>query len=247
MTISTIDPATPLDSDPAGQGDDQIRTLKQAIVDQFAGQAGDLYDIPVTAGPRSLNAVDSKADQADLDAIDARVTVNEGNIGTLQTESTDYESRISAIEADYTTAAQAGALAWPVGSLFISADGGTPTSKGLPGTWSVVGDGRMLMGDPVTGTEAGSNSVTLVEGNLPEHKHTSVSYREDAGTTAASTPAYVFTNPARAFSSFKSGRDASSAEWAEWNTDGGVNLTGSPSAVDVTNAHLTVRFYRRTA
>jgi len=98
MTISTIDPATPDPNAVAGLGDDEIRTLKTAIVNQFAGQAGDLYDIPVTAGPRALNAVDTKADQADLDAIDARVSTLETNDGTQDTSIADHESRITTIE-----------------------------------------------------------------------------------------------------------------------------------------------------
>jgi hypothetical protein len=246
MTISTIDPATPDPNAVAGLGDDELRALKGAITNQFQGQAGDLYDIPITAGPRAINAVSTKADQATVDALDARVSTNETNIITLTNQGNNQESRIAAIEADYTTAAQAGAIAWPVGSLFVSADGGTPSAKGLPGTWAVVGDGRVLLGDPTVGTEAGSNNVTLAAANIPQHKHQYPTFREDSGLTG-NVPAVHRTSPATSFSSVKAGRDASSQEYAIFNTDNGVGLSASPTAIDVRGAHLTVRFYRRTA
>lgn len=245
MTISTIDPATPLDSDVAGQGDDQLRAFKAAIVNQFAGEAGDLYDIPVTVGPRSLNLVNDKANQSDLDTTDANVATNTTDIGTLQTESLDYESRISAIEADYTTLSQAAGAAWPVGSLFISADGGTPTAKGLPGTWAVVGDGRVLLGDPTTGTLGGSNTVTLAEDEIPPHKHQHSTYREDSGVQGV-IPAEFRTSPTTTFASHLSGRSNSSGEFAIFNTDEGINTVGNPVTLPEP-LHLTVRFYERTA
>lgn len=248
MTISTIDPAAPADNDPAGDGDNQIRALKQALVNQFAGQAGDLFDIPVIAGPRALNAVSLKADQADLDAVDARVSTLETNDGTQDTNITDALNRIAAIEADYTTSSQAAGAAWPVGSIFISYDGNSPTAKGLPGNWSAVGDGRVLIGSAAGhGGQSGNSNhtITLTSSQLPPHKHTHTSYREDAGTTAASTPSYAYASPSRSFNSHKSGRDASSAEWAEFNTDEGIGLGGA--SINIQPDSLIVRFYRRTS
>ena len=244
MTISTIDPATPDPNGVAGLGDDEIRALKQALVDQFAGQAGDFYDIPITAGPRALNAVDDKADQADLDATQAQADSNTTQIGLNTAAIVDHEARIAAIEADYTTANQARANAWPVGSMFISADGGTPASKGLPGTWAVRADGRVLYGDPTTGQTGGNNDVTIQDNNIPPHKHQYASFREDSATNG-NVPAVHRTNPNTTFSAIKAGRDASSEQYAIFNTDEGIGLSGDP--VDVRQAYLTVRFYERTA
>lgn len=248
MTISTIDPATPDPNDVAGQGDDQIRALKQAIVDQFAGEVGDLYDIPITVGPRSLNAVNSKADQADLDATDANVATNTTNIGTNTTNIADHEARIAAIEADYTTSAQALGGAWPVGAIFISADGVNPSAKGLPGTWTAVADGRVLLGASsgfgVDGGNANSE-VTLVEANLPQHKHSHSTFRENG--TSGDVPAVYRTDPATTFSAQFAGRDASAQQYGIFNTDEGINLSATPTAVDVSMAYRTVRFFERTA
>lgn len=244
MTISTIDPLTPDPDDPAGTIDDQTRDLKAALVNQFQGEVGDLYDIPITVGPRSLNAVNSKANQADLDATNANVATNTTNIGLLQVATNDQEIRIAAIEADYTTAAQAGEIAWPVGSLFISADGVTPELKGLPGTWTAVGDGRVLLGDPTTGAEAGSMSVQLAANQIPAHQHKHTAGR-DAGTSGP-LPSYA-TNPPGAFSEWKTGSNSTNARYAEFNTDDGIGLTDPPTPVDITPAHLTVRFFERTA
>lgn len=244
MTISNIDPLTPGINDVAGQGDDQIRALKGDLVNQFQGEVGDLYDIPILVGPRSLNLVNEKADQADLDATDANVATNTTQIGLNTTAITDQEVRLAAIEADYTTADQAGNIAWPVGSLFISADGGTPTAKGLPGTWTVVGDGRVLLGDPTTGTEAGANEVTLTAAQIPQHQHKHTGGR-DAGTTGA-LPSYA-TNPPTPFNEWKTGSNSTNARYAEMNTDQGIGLQATPDPVDVRGAHLTVRFYERTA
>jgi hypothetical protein len=247
MTISTIDPATPDPNAVAGLGDDEIRTLKTAIVNQFAGQVGDLYDIPVTAGPRALNAVSTKADQADLDALDARVSTLETTQGTQDAAIVAIDARLTSVESDYTTLAAALGAAWPVGAIYISADNVNPASKGLPGTWTAVGDGRFLFGGPAVGTTGGANSVQLTESNLPQHKHQHTTFREDSGNTAASTPSYAYTSPNQAFNSHKSGRDASSAEWAEFNTDEGVNLSASPDPINTQPAYLTVRFFQRTA
>ncbi len=244
MTISNLDPNVPDPDDPAGVTDDELRNIKTQLIAQFAGEPGDLYDIPITVGPRALNAVATKANQADLDALDARVSTLETSDGLQNVTLADHESRIAAIEGDYTTASEAGNLAWPVGSIFISADGANPTAKGLPGTWSAVGDGRVLLGSPTTGVTGGSNSVTLSDNQLPPHKHQHTTSREDSALTGT-IPAVHRTNPNTTFSSHKQGTNASKSEYSLFNTDEGVGLNGDP--VDITPAHLTVRFYQRTA
>lgn len=243
MTISTIDPATPDPNAVAGLGDDELRALKAALVNQFQGQVGDLYDIPVTAGPRSLNAVDTKADQADVDAIAADVATLQTNDGTQDTTLANHEGRITALEGSSIDLATALNAAWPVGSLFVSADGGTPTAKGLPGTWSVAGDGRFLLGGTPVGSTGGANSRTLTEANLPPHKHTHTTHRHQSGVSGT-LPAYAYTSPPQALSTQRGGTNSPNSEYAEFNTDEGA---GTAAAVDTTPAFLRVRFYQRTA
>jgi len=80
MTINSIDPASPSNDDPAGFGAAEIRDLKAALKTQFAGNTSDQWDIPITVGPRSINAVDAKADVSDLNITQAQTDQNSLNI-----------------------------------------------------------------------------------------------------------------------------------------------------------------------
>lgn len=247
MTISTIDPATPDPGDPAGAGDDQIRALKSALVNQFAGQAGDLFDIPITVGPRAINAVGTKADQSAVDAVAADVSANGLAISALQSEDSSLDARITALE-NATPVADALEAAWPVGSVFVSFDGGTPTAKGLPGTWSAVGDGRVLLGGTTGfGTTGGSMSVNLSIAQLPAHGHP-FRIDEDIESSVSSTQSpknggFVVSpsalNPATTVG--PNNGTTSSTEGEQ------IGAAGSGDPVDITPAHVVVRFFQRTA
>lgn len=246
--ISDLDPASPPFDGPAGLGDDEIRQLKQDLQDQFAGEAGDLYDIAVTVGPRSLNAVNDKANQADLDALDARVSTLETNDAVQDAAILDFESRISTIEGDYTTADQARDLAWPVGSLFVSADGANPSTKGIPGTWAAIGAGRVLLSaSSGFGSEAGDSNKKITKAQLPQHKHEYVTHRQQAGDGQGTIPTYASTDPGRSFNSIRGGTNSPDERFVLLNTNEGIGLTDPPADFNVTPAHFTVAFYQRTA
>ncbi len=242
--IQDLDPNAPDPNDVAGVTDDELRALKATLQDQFTGNGPDPYDIPIVVGPRALNAVEAKADQADLDATNANVATNTTNIGLNAAAIAANTIVIDAIVADYTTAQEAFDLAWPVGSMWISADGGSPASKGMLGTWGVVGDGRVLLGDPITGGTGGANSVTLTAAQMAPHKHTHVTPRHQSGISG-DVPSYADSNPARSFNQMRQGTNSPNNQYAEWNTDEGIGVSAAP--VDITPAHLTVRFYQRTA
>ncbi len=243
-TINEIDPSTPDPNDVAGQGDDELRAFKQVIFDSFPqapiATPADPWDIVLAVGPRAINDVVNKATNADLAALDVRVGVNELAVA-------DHEIRITANEGDIATL-QAIPEAWPIGSIFISGDGGTPNSKGILGTWVAVGDGRFLLGAASGfGGTANPTNPTLVAANLPQHKHKYASFREDAATTG-NIPSVYTTSPATTYSSIKAGRDQSSTQYSEFNTDLGIGLSGSPTAISIDPpASLTVRFFQRTA
>lgn len=247
MTINNIDPAAPDANDPAGQGDDQIRALKNNISDTFTqapvDTPSDAWDIPLAVGPRELAKIPNKAEQADLDSLDVRVGVNESAVS-------DHESRITVNEADIATLqGQVITLdeAWPIGSIFISGDGGTPTSKGLPGNWAAIGVGRFLIGGASGfGGTGGAMTVELNELNLPQHKHQVSMVREDS-LNGGSPPATYFTSPNQAFNTHRAGRDASGDNWAIFNTDEGANLLADPDDVNIENANLVVAFYQRSS
>jgi len=91
---------------------------------------------------------------------------------------------------------------WPVGSLWLSADAAvTPSSLSLPGTWSLVAQGRNLVGYDSGDTEydaigdsdtepsstwGSANTATIAEANLPAHTH-SVSLTGTTGSDGAHT------------------------------------------------------------
>ena len=252
MTINTIDPATPGPTDPVGQGDDQIRALKQAITNTFpqapGSSADDPWDIPLQVGPRTIADVLNKADAVDLNALDVRV-------GSVEISQLNQNTRLDTLEAFAVNAVSIfatpqGALdaAWPVGSMYIAADGVNPENRGFPGTWVPAGDGRFLVGGIIDfGDEVGNtdSEVVLTESNLPQHKHAHTTFREDSGQEG-DIPATFFSSPTRNFRTHLAGRDASTFEYAIYNTDEGVNLSPNPDPVDLSPAALVVRFYRRT-
>ena len=254
MTINTIDPSTPDPNDPVGQGDDEIRALKQAIADTFpqtpVSTPTDPWDIPLQVGPREINAITDLATNADLLALDVRVGAAELNINNNISRITILEAFAATAGSAFTSLEDALEAAWPVGSLHISADGLNPSTKGIPGTWNPIGDGQFLRGSVNDfGVSGGndSNQVTLIEANLPQHKHGHTTYREDSGMQTALLDPVFFTNPARLPASHMAGRDASSAEFTIFNTDFGVNLSPTPDPIDVSPSFVNVRFFERVA
>lgn len=255
MTIDTIDPAQPDPNDPAGQGDDQLRALKQVIQDTFpqvpVSTPADPWDIVLAVGPRALNDVINKATNADLTALDVRVGVNELAIA-------DHEGRITTNEAaiaTFDTPANILDAAWPVGSIFISADGGTPTAKGIPGSWAAVGDGRFLIGSASGhGGTGGSSSVSLTAENLPVHKHTFPLPSKNGdipGTWVSDGKGEYAQNPVRFLLSSRVGEDANETRWSATNTSDGADYTPAPLNGDAVTLpeplNLIVRFFERTA
>jgi len=247
LTISSIDPSTPDPGDPAGAGDDQIRALKAALVNQFPGVPGDLFDIALTVGPREINAVGTKADQADLNATDANVSANALAISNLQAADTALDARITALE-NATPVADALDAAWPVGSVFVSYDGGTPTAKGLPGTWAAFADGRVLLGGASGfGSTGGNNSPTLTVAQLPPHGHPfRINTDIQASVNSAQSPkaggfvvGQQFFNPDTTVGPNNSATSSTEGEQ--------IGAAGSGDPLDVTNEHVVVRFFRRTA
>ena len=251
-TINTLDPATPDPNDIVGLGDDEIRALKQVITGTFSqtptDTPADPWDIPLAVGPRTLASILTAASAADLAALDTRVGAIEGSLAGLVTALAALDIRTVALETNAVTAAQALDAAFPVGTLYVAADGISPTTKGIPGTWIVQGDDRFLLGSNSNfGDEGGNENSELVleETNLPQHKHQHSTYREDSGTTALD-PTF-FTEPVTTFMSHSAGRSASSAENAIFNTDEGVNLLENPTPIDLSPAFLRVRFFSRIA
>jgi hypothetical protein len=253
MSISTIDPSTPDANEPVGDGDNQIRALKAAIVNQFVGGPGDLYDAPITVGPRAINGLPNKANQSDLTALTSRVSVNELAILSQAAVFTSQGARITALEnAGYVTAAASLNASWPIGSVFISYDGSSPTSKGLPGAWERFADGRLLLGaeDPSVNRTAGANQVTVGTANMPSHRHF-VAAEHTINPVSGQANATADRAIAREASSDGINPGPSRYRLLRTNIDmeasvGRTNAVGSGEPINFTPAHVKVSFYRRT-
>ena len=90
------------------------------------------------------------------------------------------------------------AVAWPVGSIFISTLSSNPAGILRYGTWAAFGQGRVLVGfasgDPDFGTggqTGGEKEHTLTEVEMPEHTHKELSVKTSGDGSSGSRGADV--------------------------------------------------------
>lgn len=127
-------------------------------------------------------------------------------------------------------------LAWPVGSIFLSAVAASPATLLGFGTWVAVAVGKFLVGydagDPAFDTEeetGGSKTHTLAVANLPAHNHQIL--RERSATTGGATTQIA--------------RTADSSSTVDTNVF--TENTGSGQAVTHLPPYYTARAWKRTA
>ena len=94
-------------------------------------------------------------------------------VNTTQLATTAYvKTNIAAIPA--LTAAAVNALAYPVGSIYTSVVSTNPNSLLGVGSWSAMGQGRVLMGAGGSygaGSQGGTATETLSIAQIPSHNH----------------------------------------------------------------------------
>jgi microcystin-dependent protein len=137
----------PTGTDNKNQGDDHIRNIKRAIVDQFSGISGDSGSGSVTANATELNKLDG-------------CTATTSNLNAL-----------AGIDNIFN-------VVYPVGCIYESTSGTHPNTLFAGTTWSVFGQGKMLVGldsgdtdfNQVNKTD-GSKTVTLTTDQIPSHNH----------------------------------------------------------------------------
>ncbi len=159
---------------------------------------------------------------------------------------------------------------WPVGSVHLRADALDPSLL-FGGTWQVIGQGQVLVGQDTNQTEfaaigqtGGAKTVTLVTAQLPNHSHTvtdpghthtqqahsHATLQVQGGTTAATTGQHVMTSTAVGGSSRATvSPEAANAATAVNNTaTTGISVNGSGSDQPHPNLppYLVVRFWQRT-
>lgn len=80
--IAELDSSWPLSGDYVRDGDDHLRLLKAILQSQFPGEAGDGFDIPITATEKEINYLGGLTGnvQDQIDAIKATVMAPSGTI-----------------------------------------------------------------------------------------------------------------------------------------------------------------------
>jgi microcystin-dependent protein len=149
--LHQLDTANPTGTDNKNQGDDHIRNIKKAIKDQFSGISGDNSSGAVTATAAELNKLDG-------------CTASTSNLNSL----TGIDNIVSTVINTI----------YPVGSIYESTVGTNPNTLFAGTSWSVFASGKMLVGIDSTDTDFataglsdGSKTVTLTEGQMPQHNH----------------------------------------------------------------------------
>jgi microcystin-dependent protein len=174
--VAELDIAVPLASASAGEGDDEIRAVKRAVIQSFPGDptgvytsaVADTYNIAVVVGPRYLNSIPAK-------------------FATVNSTLTAYDTRLDALEAP-STAGQIG-----VGMIVMWAGGATyPTGwricDGTAGTVDLRNKFVICAGSSYAAGSTGGD-VTKTSDTSGSHTHTNVTTGAHA-LTVAQLPAH---------------------------------------------------------
>ena len=170
----------PTGTDNKNQGDDHIRNIKRAIVDQFSGISGDSGSGSVTANATELNKLDG-------------CTASTSELNKLNgcTASTSNLNALTGIDNILTTVFNA---VYPVGCIYESTSSTNPNTLFAGTSWSVFGQGKMLVGLDSsdadfnsTSDTGGSKTVTLTEGQMPQHNHSFSGSSANAGSHTHTT------------------------------------------------------------
>ena len=117
-------------------------------------------------------------------------------VNTTQLATTAYvKTNIAAIPT--LTAAAVNGLAYPVGSIYTSVVATNPNSLLGVGSWSAMGQGRVLMGAGGSygaGSQGGTATETLSLAQIPSHTHYS-GWRTGSGTGSAGQYATLHEGP----------------------------------------------------
>lgn len=253
-TINDLDASNPAGPDDTGRGDDHLRLIKSAIKATFPNITG-----VMTATQDQLNGVAALIDAATsyllLDgtrAMTGALQMGSQKITGLAagTDSTDAVTKAqldAAIAAVASTAAQAIEEVWPVGSrMILAGSGANPASLVGFGTWSLVGQDRVMIGAGSShsrGDTGGSKTVTLTKANLPAHDHLMF--------VDAAVPSTSLLQSSRGVARERD-QSGNNDQYVMNGADGTPSLgttseEGSASPVDITPLFEAVNIWQRTA
>lgn len=177
--IGNLNDANPNAADSVNRGDDHIRNIKKVIKDTFSGIASEGAEaVPVTAESAELNILDGATlDVGELNILDgATLDTDELNILDGATVDTTTLNLLSDLKSG------AGIVnifdtIYPTGSIYMSTASANPSTLFPNTTWSVFGEGKVLVGynvndsDFSAGNTGGSKTHTLTVDEMPEHTH----------------------------------------------------------------------------
>lgn len=145
------------------------------------------------------------------------------------------------------------AIAWPVGSVFVSVVDTDPAVLLGIGTWQAFGAGRVLVGKDAADSDfdaidktGGAKTHTLTESQIPSHTHTV----NDPGHSHVTQRYPTTTGGSSGFTAdtSMSGTPADNTLATKSNTTGITNAnTGGGAAHNNLPPFVTVRFWRRIA
>lgn len=214
----------------------------------------------ITATKNIVTSIDSQV-------FNPNIYIKQGNIvhaggfeGNLTGNVTGTASKV-AVDAIY-----------PVGSVYISVKNTNPSTL-FGGTWASIGAGAVLMGVGTTdsgvainananGTTYGSNSRTLVAGNIPQLTHSGTVTVHSAGAHVHGAMGENYSYTLNGFYNGNRNNLGSSGglDWDNgiWNTTEngahthtatvsiGAHGSANPSSIDITPRHVGVYFWLRT-
>ena len=181
MSISDLDPAVPGSDGPAGQGDDELRTIKAALVEAFPAVDGPITNTGGTIDPP--DAATWSALFTRLTAVEAEASSGAGFVGEIKT----YYGVISSIPTGWHLCDGSNQTPNLIGRFLIAADG----TSGLP-TYGGDSFGGAVGAAGLTGPAGshqhqvgGMNDHVLVTANLPAHDHALFVVDEVGGNAGA--------------------------------------------------------------
>lgn len=170
MAFTNIDPTSPNGTDKKKFGDDQIRTLKQAVIDNLA----EISNYPASTKPALKTAIWTTATRPASDELIDRITGYNTDLGCEEyydLASTSWQPKKASALA---STGQSNLLLtiYPIGSIYMSTNNTSPATL-FGGTWEQIQDRFLLAAGSsyAAGTTGGEVNHTLTISEMPNHSH----------------------------------------------------------------------------
>lgn len=163
MAISDLDPNIPNSDGPAGQGDDELRLVKAALLESFPALDGLISNIGATGDPGDTDPPDAATYSNLFAAVKGLAGQGTFQVGMVMM----YSGLITEIPAGWLLCAANNAPAPDLSDRFII---GAGDNYAIGDTGGAVGEGATGPAGQVTATVSIANHVIGI-GNIPQHDH----------------------------------------------------------------------------